>query len=53
MKIVNEKTFWGIDIKTPEDFIEVIFSLRARRIEFYEAVLKDYLANKDKYYNAM
>lgn len=22
MKIVNEKTFWGIDIKTPEDFIE-------------------------------
>jgi len=32
---------------------KMIYSLRARRIEFYEAVLDDYLANKEKYDNAM
>ena len=32
---------------------KMIYSLRARRIEFYEAVLKDYLANKEKYDNVM
>jgi len=32
---------------------KMIYSLRARRIEFYEAVLDDYLSNKEKYDNAM
>ena len=32
---------------------KMIYSLRTRRIEFYEAVLEDYLANKEKYDNAM
>lgn len=32
---------------------KVIYSLRTRRIEFYEAVLEDYLANREKYDNAM
>lgn len=32
---------------------KMIYDLRARRIAFYEAVLADYLANKEKYDNAM
>lgn len=32
---------------------KMIYSLRTRHIEFYEAVLNDYLANKEKYDNAM
>ena len=28
---------------------KMIYSLRTRRIEFYEAVLEDYLANREKY----
>jgi len=32
---------------------KMIYRLRARRIAFYEAVLADYLANKEKYDNVM
>ena len=32
---------------------KMIYRLRTRRIAFYEAVLADYLANKEKYDNAM
>jgi len=32
---------------------KMIYGLRARRIEFYEAVLKDYLANKENYERVM